>query len=481
MKVTRKSQIKLVFVAAFAIAACANLSAWVIANVSSAYASSETAPQAPQAQASLQFSHSGHLKTGANCTDCHKPTSEGAATLTRPGHDACNTCHKEWFEASTPKKEFCTVCHSKMSENEMPELRKFPNYDKKNAILFDFSHKLHLSAKGKVTQVVGARADCNLCHQIEASGEKATFPAHKECSTCHSIPDVKPRLAADSKNEDCLGCHTSAEQSNPNYHKLRRFIVDPNHAQIARSDISTTAVTVGNTMNGRDLKFSHTKHLADDRNVGIRCETCHTSIDQKASISELSIPSMWDCTMCHESRRTRNDFRISNCSVCHTQIASGRKPRNHTLTERPFDHTAAFRTRHAEAARTPDAKCSFCHEFVSVARPGLEVTVRTEEHPRPSGNCDECHSVMRPRSHTIRWRNDLHGRMAAMDRLNCAVCHQPDTCERCHNERPRSHNPINAFVNGGHRFLAQMNQRSCFTCHEYTQTCERCHLPKLRD
>jgi hypothetical protein len=364
--------------------------------------------------------------------------------------------------------------------DQLPELRSFPNYNKTSAILFDFSHKLHLGAKGKVTQVVGARVDCKLCHQFDARGEKATFPAHRECSTCHSMPDIKPRLAADSKNEDCLGCHTSVEQQNPNYHKLRRFIVDPNTAQIARSDVSRTVSASGNTLNGRDLKFSHNKHLTDDRNVGIDCETCHAGVDQKTSISQLNIPSMWDCTMCHESRRTRTDYRISNCSVCHTQIAAGRKPRNHTLTERPFDHTAAFRIKHAEAARAPDAKCVFCHEFMSVARPALQAVTRTEERPLPNGNCDECHSVMRPKSHTIRWRNDLHGRMAAMNRLNCAVCHQADTCERCHNERPRSHNPINAFVNGGHRFQAQLNQRSCFTCHEFTQTCERCHSRILR-
>jgi hypothetical protein len=472
MNLTRTSQIKLVLIAAFSVVAVAQFSFWTTSGVSSAQGTP---------QASLQFSHSQHLKTGVKCTDCHKPKSESDATLNRPGHEACNTCHQPWFNAQTPKTEFCTICHSKISQGELPDLRKFPDYNKKNAMLFDFSHKLHLGVKGKVTQVVGARVECKLCHQFETSGEKATFPAHRECSMCHSIQDIKPRLAADSKNDDCLGCHTSIEQNNPNYKKIRRFIVDPNTAQIARSEVTPTPVSMsGNTMTGRDLKFSHNKHLSDDRNVGITCETCHTDIDQKASISQLSIPSMWDCTMCHESRRTRNDFRISNCSVCHNQIAAGRKPRNHTLTERPFDHTAAFRIRHAEAARTPDAKCAFCHEFVSVARPGLQVTARTEERPVPSGNCDECHSVMRPKSHTIRWRNDLHGRMAGMDRLNCAMCHQADTCERCHNERPRSHNPINAFVNGGHRFQAQLNQRSCFTCHEFTQTCQRCHAPTLR-
>ena len=110
------------------------------------------------------------------------------------------------------------------------------------------------------------------------------------------------------------------------------------------------------------------------------------------------------------------------------------------------------------------------------------ICCETEERPRPSGgNCDECHSVMQPKSHTIRWRSDLHGRMAAMNRMNCTVCHQSDFCIRCHDQRPRSHNPINAFVNGGHRFLAQVNQRSCFVCHDYAQTCQRSHSPTLRE
>jgi len=420
----------------------------------------------PQQQA-LAFSHEFHLKIpGATlaCTDCHRPTGPGEVTLARPDHNSCNTCHQQWFDASLPKKEFCATCHDNVGQNQMPTLRKFPNYNKGEAILFDFSHRLHLHRKQKVTQVVGGRLDCKTCHDFEPGGEKATFPGHKECATCHSQPDIKPRLAEDSKNQDCLSCHTSREQNNPNYRKVRRFIVD-----------------VGDARSGRDLKFSHAKHLTDDRNVGITCDTCHAGIDQKTSIADLNIPSMWECTMCHESRRTGDAYRISNCSVCHTQISAGRKPRSHSLTEKPLDHTAAFRTRHAEAARAPDAKCAFCHEFVSDPRMTTEGIIRTEErYVLSGGNCAECHAVMRPKSHTVRWRSDLHGRMAAISRNNCAVCHESDFCIRCHNIRPRSHNPINTFVNGGHRTRAQLNQRSCFTCHNFSTDCERCHSTVLR-
>lgn len=442
-------------------------------------------PASPQP--SLVFSHSQHTDvTGLSCTDCHRPSSAGAVTLVRPDHASCNTCHEDWFDPQTPRKEFCTVCHTAISEDQLPELKRFPDYNKDTAILFDFSHKQHLQLKGQVTQIVGARVDCNHCHSIEPGGEKATFPAHTECAVCHDQPDIKPRLSADSTNQDCMACHQSGEQKNPAYRKLRRFIVDPSRSEIIRGtgalvDVSNPQMTSGNTMQGRDLKFSHEKHLTDSRNAGIACETCHINIDQKTSISQLNIPSMWDCTICHESRRTRAEFRIDNCSVCHTAIGTGRKPRNHTLTERPYDHTAAFRTRHAEAARAPEAKCAFCHEMTTDTRFRIEGVARTEERYHPAGgNCDDCHSVMKPKSHTVRWRNDLHGRMAALNRVNCATCHQPDFCIRCHNVRPRSHTPLNAFVNGGHRLQAQVNQRSCFTCHTYSETCERCHSPRIR-
>ncbi|HSE37452.1 MAG TPA: cytochrome c3 family protein, partial [Blastocatellia bacterium] len=213
---TRKSQIKIALLVAVAVAALVDMSTRGAAGV----ASVEAAPQ----KASL-FNHDQHVKFGAKCVDCHKATAEGGVTLARPGHVSCNTCHKELFDAQTPKTEFCTVCHTNVVAGQLPDLRSFPNYNKPSAILFDFSHKLHLGVKGRVTQVVGARVDCKLCHQFDAKGEKATFPAHHECGMCHSIPDIKPRLAADSTNDDCLGCHTSIERENPNYRKLRRFIV----------------------------------------------------------------------------------------------------------------------------------------------------------------------------------------------------------------------------------------------------------------
>jgi hypothetical protein len=441
------------------------------------------APEVNAGQTPLKFSHQQHLMASGGsltCIECHKGETEGSAKLKRPYHDSCTNCHQQWFDQATQRKEACLICHTSVTTDALPGLTVFPNYKKDSAILFDFSHKLHLAPGERVVKFVGGSVECKSCHSLDANGEKATFPTHQECGACHSMAGVKPRLAGDSKNEDCLACHTSKEQKNPNYKGIRRFVADAGGAMIESVNLVKPDDPSKFLPAVRDLKFSHQKHLTDNRNVGIRCETCHIGIAEKTSLVGLAIPTMWDCTTCHESQRTRAEYRINNCSVCHTQISGGRKPRNHTLTERPYDHTAAFRIRHADAARAPGAKCAFCHEYTAPPSPSVAGFTRTEERLLQSNSCDECHQVMRPKSHTPRWRDDLHGRMAAMSKLNCTVCHQPDYCVRCHNVRPRSHTPLRAFVNGGHRFLAQMNQRSCFTCHEYKVTCERCHSVPIR-
>ena len=72
---------------------------------------------------------------------------------------------------------------------------------------------------------------------------------------------------------------------------------------------------------------------------------------------------------------------------------------------------------------------------------------------------------MKPASHTVRWRDDVHGKFAALDRQKCATCHVADTCVRCHNETPRTHEPLAYFKAGAHARLAMLNERACLTCH----------------
>jgi NAD-dependent dihydropyrimidine dehydrogenase PreA subunit len=82
----------------------------------------------------------------------------------------------------------------------------------------------------------------------------------------------------------------------------------------------------------------------------------------------------------------------------------------------------------------------------------------------------------RPVSHTARWAGDIHGKVAALDRKNCAQYHTADRCVECHNQPPRSHFPLSQFTNGGHANLTRLDERSCLTCHSFVDTCAACHV-----
>jgi hypothetical protein len=129
----------------------------------------------------------------------------------------------------------------------------------------------------------------------------------------------------------------------------------------------------------------------------------------------------------------------------------------------PDDHTPLFRIRHESAARSKDAKCSYCHA-------GLSGSTRDA--------CNDCHAVMRPRSHTVRFSSVVHGRLAAVNSTKCAVCHEGDYCTACHQITPESHFPLNTFILK-HNRTARANPRSCLTCHSYETTCAKCHASGL--
>ena len=166
--------------------------------------------------------------------------------------------------------------------------------------------------------------------------------------------------------------------------------------------------------------------------------------------------------------------RIENCVGCHDdsdrtpetdahahlrdlpqraapQTLTTLAPRNHLpATERPLDHTIAFRRDHAEAAERDSARCATCH---------------TQMSGNPRDTCDECHQTMRPADHRITWRELDHGPEAAADRARCARCHVVEFCTACHSQRPRSHGFPGTFAGTEHALLARENVRSCLTCH----------------
>jgi len=220
-------------------------------------------------------------------------------------------------------------------------------------------------------------------------------------------------------------------------------------------------VVSGVTVN---LKFTHIAHFRNREQFNLNCTTCHYAVPTSTSLTNLTLPKMVDCVQCHDNNKTiAANFRMTNCQTCHIEERAGAAPASHTRFVKPDFHTENFRTHHDAESSAAGAKCFVCHTAVQPAVAG-------------GNQCVGCHQVMKPASHTIRWKDDLHGKYAAEDRMSCALCHGAESCVRCHNELPRSHQPLSLFTGGAHAQLAMLNTRACLTCHTYDNTCSACHV-----
>jgi hypothetical protein len=373
------------------------------------------------------------------CVACHPVRDPTTGKLARPGsdeHAPCDRCHRDAF--FQPPGPFCRTCHVEVEprahapDKNPSRMQPWPpeRPERRRPSLFD--HRRHLD-KTLMERRFGHHIGCTDCHLRPAGEERATLAGHAACAPCHAEGRDRAGQPLKVKLDQCEKCHVSDATVVP---EGRRFITG-------------------------DLKFSHARHERDLAGEAIACATCHGAVAEAPDVESIALPAMVDCATCHENgKRTPPTARIGNCSVCHTRINAGTAPRNHLGGRAPDDHTILFRTDHAEAARSPEARCRFCHGGVSAAR---------------RDGCFECHTVMKPRDHSLRWATFDHGPEAAADRRRCATCHEVDYCARCHSQRPRSHTPFDSFVNGGHSTEARLNLRVCMACHTFDESCARCH------
>jgi Cytochrome c7 and related cytochrome c len=375
--------------------------------------------------------HSFHAaKLGRlDCNLCHVAASKGSVELKRPGHDQCKLCHVEAFQARAVPGRLCAQCHSSAA----PSGRDVSQFPRLQNVLIDFSHARHVDPKTRSDSSTGFRSDCVFCHSAEPR-----LPSHTQCAVCHSKAGMKPELTPFLRTAGCRGCHNPEE---------------------GRTSVLAAKYS--------GIRFSHTAHFAAKLDAKLDCTTCHSSIPASTSIADQALPRMADCAGCHDTRRVAAALRISNCGACHTTVAVSAVAANFDRNVKPEFHTDAFRLHHEEAAAAPGAKCFACHQN-SLATAAVK------------DRCVSCHMIMKPVSHTARWKDDIHGKWAALDRTACATCHAADYCTRCHNELPRSHAPLPIFKAGGHANLAMLNNRACFTCHTFENTCASCHVRGFR-
>jgi len=371
-----------------------------------------------------RISHDRHAQIA--CIACHRAGTRPGSDDHRPCDDA--KCHRAAFTGAPGR--LCEVCHREVTVQPVAaSLKPYPIEDAWQAEPSRFSHRRHLDAQA-MERRVGFHVTCTDCHTRGDAG--LARPDHPACARCHA---AEVALAKAPRMDDCIACHTNATE-------LRR------RPRLIRAD----------------LHFDHARHRSDRRGQAIRCEECHDQSARSTEMRDHAAPRVESCVGCHDdSERTPTVMRMRICETCHKQrkeTLTSIAPRSHLpLTERPLDHTIAFRRDHSEAADRDATRCATCH---------------TQMSGSPKQACDECHQTMQPADHRITWRELDHGAEAAADRERCARCHVVDFCTTCHSQRPRSHGFASGFWTE-HGRSARLNVRSCVACHSES-FCTPCHL-----
>lgn len=363
-----------------------------------------------------------------SCAGCHRGKRPGA-----DDHKPCDDsgCHRKEF-SSAPGK-VCQVCH--LDVTVQPTGLSAPLKVKDDEQIADpwqslppvFSHAKHMDVQ-LMENRVGFHVGCTDCHVRNDNKER---PDHATCARCHA---AEVALANAPTMQDCETCH----QGRPRLRVRARVLAG-------------------------DVKFDHRNHRRDVKGATIKCEDCHKKSAASKDYADHAPPRVESCVSCHDdSARVPYELRMRICEGCHlekTATLTALAPRSHLpSTERPIDHTLAFRRDHAEAAKRSASRCATCH-------------VQMSGNPRDA--CDECHQRMLPSDHRITFRELDHGPEAVANRNRCATCHVVEFCTACHAQRPRSHGLFSTF-NQEHARLARINPRPCLTCHG-PKFCEECH------
>ena len=245
----------------------------------------EAPPRVRLPEAQEFFVHEFHAtQLELDCSVCHLTEGEDSTVMVRPHHEQCELCHQDNFEQNLTPKFLWDSAHAEFPPLSNEDLLPFPLYRKQRAILFDFSHALHVDPGARNDAKTGFRGDCTYCHQFDEDGVFASFPRHTQCQGCHQDPMIKPNLTPASDTADCRGCHNPEEIENPGYTKERVFVADH--------------VVSGVHVN---LHFSHVAHFRVRDKYDLNCTTCHYAVPQSTSFADLALPQMLDCVECHHT------------------------------------------------------------------------------------------------------------------------------------------------------------------------------------
>lgn len=258
------------------------------------------------------------------------------------------------------------------------------------------------------------------------------------------------------------------------------------------------AVKIVQQDHSKVIKFNHKLHIKD---VGVKCEDCHTAVTTSESLKDNLNPLQKDCAGCHDVKDEKN------CTYCH--FDNQYKKLEPTSNELNFSHKYHIGTQ--------KKLCTDCHtgldqvKYASetpTAFPVMETCYTCHNKQTSTNNCEACHTNLTgltPKNHLQTNFLNEHKVVSNLDvRDNCMMCHSDNFCQVCHSPvKYIGENATNNFFTPyytkegavridrealqnlttvhelNYRFTHGLdaNQRTfeCKTCHDQATFCGSCH------
>jgi hypothetical protein len=241
------------------------------------------------------------------------------------------------------------------------------------------------------------------------------------------------------------------------------------------------------------IKFSHKFHQIE---VEVPCVDCHTKAAEGTVASDNLLPTMDDCSNCHDVETE------DNCTLCHFEDEETWLPFEATPKQLNFNHKF-----HIEEA---GLNCETCHknlaevDFANAqSMPAMTDCSTCHNNQQATLECVNCHTntlTLRPVDHAADFLV-THKNLARIDQEDCVVCHTENDCAECHEGAsllttrsganvdvqtpfyispsgtkglilPRVHELNFRFT---HPLQAEGRSQECTVCHEARSFCQDCH------
>ena len=172
-------------------------------------------------------------------------------------------------------------------------------------------------------------------HQLHLKLKKQCADCHVSAATSTSVSDnLLPAAAA------CKPCHDSRTIRGPRATPVIHF----SHAQHVKLPNIATAIAAAID---QKTYLGPTGDIRAHLNSSNACLGCHRGIDTSVKVSDVNMPQMADCLVCHN----QIDPPFS-CAQCHDAKWTGLTPANH--------HAADFHDQHSSKAIVKQG-CTQCH------------------------------------------------------------------------------------------------------------------------